>query len=122
MKNVSCEYDRWAVETQLCKLRDTSDTLIGRACAVPFVVLDIERGMIIDRALFHRSWSCFLSILQARADPISDELEILKDCAYRGSSARHLSRLAARSSYQYKEGKTKSKQTLKNSWAAFSCS
>ena len=27
MKNVSCEYDRWVVETQLCKLRDTSDTL-----------------------------------------------------------------------------------------------
>ena len=34
MKNVSCEYDRWVVETQLCNLRDTSDTLIGRACAV----------------------------------------------------------------------------------------
>ena len=33
-KNVSCEYDRWVVETQLCKLRDTSDKLIGRACAV----------------------------------------------------------------------------------------
>ena len=24
-KNVSCEYDRWVVETQLCKLRDTSE-------------------------------------------------------------------------------------------------
>ena len=23
MKNVSCEYDRWVVETQLCKLRDS---------------------------------------------------------------------------------------------------
>ena len=35
MKNVSCDYDPWVVETQLCKLRDTrtSDTLIGRACA-----------------------------------------------------------------------------------------
>ena len=33
LKNVSCEYGRWVVETQLCKLRDTSDTLIGRACA-----------------------------------------------------------------------------------------
>ena len=32
LKNVSCQYDRWAVETQLCKLRDTSDTLVGRAC------------------------------------------------------------------------------------------
>ena len=34
MKNDSCEYDRWMVETQLCKLRDTSDTLIGRAYAL----------------------------------------------------------------------------------------
>ena len=34
LKNVNCEYDRWVVETQLCKLRDTSDTLIGRACAM----------------------------------------------------------------------------------------
>ena len=34
MTNVSCEYDRWVVETQLCKLRDTSDTLIGHACAM----------------------------------------------------------------------------------------
>ena len=33
-KNVSCEYDRWVVETQLFKLRHTSDTLIGRACAI----------------------------------------------------------------------------------------
>ena len=33
MKNASCEYDRWEVETQLCKLRNTSDTLIGHACA-----------------------------------------------------------------------------------------
>ena len=34
MKNVRCEYDRWVVETQLCQLRDKSDTLIGRACAM----------------------------------------------------------------------------------------
>ena len=34
MKNVSYEYDRWVVETQLCKLRDTSDALIGRACPI----------------------------------------------------------------------------------------
>ena len=33
LKNVSCEYDRWMVDTQLCKLRHTSDTLVGRACA-----------------------------------------------------------------------------------------
>ena len=26
LKNVSCEYDRVKVETQLCKLRGTSDT------------------------------------------------------------------------------------------------
>ena len=34
LKNVSCEHDRWVIETQLCKLRDTSDTLIGRAYAI----------------------------------------------------------------------------------------
>ena len=34
MKNVSCEYDRWVVETLFCLLRDTSDTLIGSACAI----------------------------------------------------------------------------------------
>ena len=34
MKNVSCEYDRWVVETQLCKVRDTADKFIGRACVI----------------------------------------------------------------------------------------
>ena len=34
LKNVSLGYDSWVVETQLCKLRDTSDTLIGRACVI----------------------------------------------------------------------------------------
>ena len=34
LKNGSCEYDRWVVETQLCKLRDTTDVLIARVCAV----------------------------------------------------------------------------------------
>ena len=34
LKNVTCEYDRWVVETQLCKLRDTLDTLIEGACAM----------------------------------------------------------------------------------------
>ena len=33
-KNVRCEYDRSVVETQLCKLRDTEDALIGRACVM----------------------------------------------------------------------------------------
>ena len=37
MKNVSCNDDRWVVETQRYKLRDTSDTLIGRLlCANSF--------------------------------------------------------------------------------------
>ena len=37
---VSCEYDRWVVETLLCKLRDTFDTLIGLTCAMlHFVIL-----------------------------------------------------------------------------------
>ena len=31
MKNVNCEYGRWVVETQLCELRDRSDTRIVRA-------------------------------------------------------------------------------------------
>ena len=34
MKNVSCEHNRLVVRTQLCKLRDTSDTFIGRAWAM----------------------------------------------------------------------------------------
>ena len=34
VKNVSCEYDRRVVEAQLCKLRDASDTLTGRAFAM----------------------------------------------------------------------------------------
>ena len=34
MKNVSFECDRWVVETELCNLRDTSDTLFVRACVV----------------------------------------------------------------------------------------
>ena len=34
LENVSCEYNRWVVETQLCKLHDTSETLIGRACVI----------------------------------------------------------------------------------------
>ena len=44
LKNVSCEYDRWVVGTQLCKLRDTltPDTFIRRACSIfldiPFLI------------------------------------------------------------------------------------
>ena len=41
LKNVSCEYNRVVVETQLCKLRDTSDTLIGRACATVCSICNI---------------------------------------------------------------------------------
>ena len=33
-ENVSCDHDRWVIETQLHKLRDTSDTLIERTCAI----------------------------------------------------------------------------------------
>ena len=33
-QNISREYDQWVVETQLCKLRNASDTFIGRACAI----------------------------------------------------------------------------------------
>ena len=44
MKDVSCEYDRWVVETQRCKLRETSDTLIGCACAM--LQLKYVQGMV----------------------------------------------------------------------------
>ena len=43
LKNVSCEYDRWVVETQLCKLRDMSDTLIGLACVMLHLYLSAYR-------------------------------------------------------------------------------
>ena len=40
LKNVSCEYDRMVVETQLCKLRDTlRHAHWARLCHVPFVIL-----------------------------------------------------------------------------------
>ena len=48
MQNVSCEYDRWVVETELCKLRNTGDTLIGRACAVPSVI----PGMVLVNYIY----------------------------------------------------------------------
>ena len=58
-KNVSCEDDRWVVETQLRKLRNTSDTLIWRACAIfqsvirlVFVNL-IYDNMVVDTQ-FHK--------------------------------------------------------------------
>ena len=40
LKNVSCEYDRWMVETQLCKLRDIKTRSLGELvlcsiCIVP---------------------------------------------------------------------------------------
>ena len=56
LENVSCEYDRWVVETQLCKLRDTSDTLIGRACAVShcnMVFVNYIYDMVVDTQ-FHK--------------------------------------------------------------------
>ena len=47
MKNIGCEYDRWMVETQLCKLRDTSGTIIGRACAIPGIPFcEVTLGVI----------------------------------------------------------------------------
>ena len=51
--NASCEYDQWIVETQLCKLRNTSDTLIWRACSIriPFVTwcfVNLIYDMVVD--------------------------------------------------------------------------
>ena len=59
LKNVSCEYGRWVVEAQLCQLRDTSDTLIGRACAMFYDMLcnmmfvNYIYDMVVD-TLFHK--------------------------------------------------------------------
>ena len=39
------------VETHLCKLRDTSDTLIGRACAMfqlEYGVCELHLHMVVD--------------------------------------------------------------------------
>ena len=52
LKNVSCEYDRWVVETQLCKLRGTSDTLIGRACAMLQLKYGVRELHIYDVMVF----------------------------------------------------------------------
>ena len=59
LKNVSCEYDRWVVETQLCKLHGTSNTLTGRACAMfhdmlcNMVLMNCIYDMVVDTQ-FHR--------------------------------------------------------------------
>ena len=56
LKNVSREYDRWVVETQLCKLRDTSDTLIGRSCAM----FQLKYGV----CEIHLRYGCWYSVPQ----------------------------------------------------------
>ena len=49
MKNVSCEYDRWVVETQPGKLRDTSDTLITRSLgALVLLYSDICNSVFVN--------------------------------------------------------------------------
>ena len=56
LKNAICEYDRWVDETQRCKLRDTSDTLIGRACAMfhcNMVFVNYIDDMVVDTQ-FHK--------------------------------------------------------------------
>ena len=62
MKNVSCEYDRWVVETQLCKLRDTrtSETLIGRGCVC---VLHIK-PFFLPVDIQHTQCSCRFFLLE----------------------------------------------------------
>ena len=52
LKNVSCEYDRWVVETQLCKLRGTSDTLIGLACAMVQLKYGVRELLIYDMVYY----------------------------------------------------------------------
>ena len=58
LKHASCEYDRWVVNTQFCKLRDTSDTLIWRACAIFQLKYGVCENYIYDMvvvdAQFHK--------------------------------------------------------------------
>ena len=55
----SCEYDRWVVETQLCKLCDTLDTLIGRACAM----FQLKCGCELLRSTYLRHGCWYLRVV-----------------------------------------------------------
>jgi len=56
LKNVSCEYNRWMVDTQLCKLRGTSDTLIGRSCATFHNMCNTRYGVCELHILARYGW------------------------------------------------------------------
>ena len=52
MINVGREYDRWVVDNQLCKLRDTLDTLIGRACAMFDLQYLVQGSMVLVNFIY----------------------------------------------------------------------
>ena len=62
--SASCEYDRWMVETQLCKLRDTSDTFVGHLHL--FVFRDnYEWAYVHSLCAYHvvrRPWDLFIRL------------------------------------------------------------
>ena len=76
------EYDRWVVKTQLCKLRDTSDTLIRRSCYIPFVMLKNSTGACLWAAVlfwppFGRSpSSSSLHSVRKYKDRLVDDIDI----------------------------------------------
>ena len=82
LKNVCSEYDRWVVKTQLCKLRDTSDTLIRRSCYIPFVMLKNSTGACLWAAVlfwppFGRSpSSSSLHSVRKYKDRLVDDIDI----------------------------------------------
>ena len=56
LKNVSCEYDRWMVETQLCKLRDIKTRSLGELvlCSIcNMMVVNCVYDMVVDTQ-FHK--------------------------------------------------------------------
>ena len=60
LQNVSCEYDRWVLETRLCKRRDTSDTLIGCACAM----FHLKYGNMMFSWIKSTIWLCWYAVPQ----------------------------------------------------------
>ena len=61
-KNVSCEYDRWVFETQLCKHRDASDTPIGRVCAIFYSICNTGTSMAFVNWIYDTSYGCWYSV------------------------------------------------------------
>ena len=81
LKNVICEYDRWVVATQLCKLRDTSNTLIARVWpSSSWSVPPVEAQVISVALPWHRcrfSFPFFLFFFLCFSSPFCRPLVFL---------------------------------------------